>query len=574
VFSKKTKVDAQTAEPLDPLRASAFQWAWPSPVDFAGELLDLLAYWRRTRRWGTIFAVLPFALFFITAGTLVAIGKLADKNLKMNWYAELANKEIELADERGDDSEADEKTQADGIVKRLPEVADMLFRRVLQLNENNKLAKYYVASQMSRYGSRGSARQIMESLAPTDGSGYAKAHTWLALDLVERSQKGETVNVESLRHHLKRGTSGKDIPPILLLIYSQLLQQENKVAESQEFLKRAAEFDPKLLLNSIVSYRENGLPAQSLSTADLLISKVKGKVEANDEESILISAQAYLQSNRLDNALDILQKSFKRTPQSAKIARALSDAFRFKFRSSAKQNNGQVQVNLEFLNAAIAIDPTNLEIQEELNVLSRLGIGQNDATMDALRVQIATSGTSFVARLLLAESSFRRGDMQSAINDYEVILAELPRMTVALNNLAMLYAQSKPPRNEEALALIDRAVAVSPGEAEFHDSRGDILEALKRSEDAIASYSLALSTAPLRVQTREKLIAALERSGQTELVQEQRIKLEEAKKTVEERLAKLDAIREQQSQSLTPPKPDEPTSSAQDAPSSGNPIPQ
>ena len=221
--------------------------------------------------------MLPVIFLVLTLGSFVASGKLVSNETKVMWYADRANEEIALANEAKIDAESAEQPKSEELLKRSTERIDMLFRRVLQLNKENKFAKFYVANQMTRYGNRGSARQIMESLAPTQYTGYPKAHTWLAADLIERGQKGEAINVETLKYHLKRGTAGEDVSPALLLVYSQLLQQENKTAEAQEFLKRAAQFDPKLLLTSIAVYNQNGLPLQAKATADMLVEKIKDK---------------------------------------------------------------------------------------------------------------------------------------------------------------------------------------------------------------------------------------------------------------------------------------------------------
>lgn len=533
-------------------RPRRFQSIWFSPVDLAGEFLDLFSHWRQSRRWRSLWALVPVMLFFFTLVTFVAVGKFSDRDVKANWYADRANKEIALANENQVKDENSETQKSDEGMKRLPVVIDMLFRRVLQLNQDNKLAKFYVATQMVRYGSRGSARQIMEQLATTKSTGFTKAHAWLAMDLIQRGQKGESIDIDTLKYHLKRGAVGKDIPPALLLVYSQLLQQENKTAESQEFLKRAAEYDPKLLLSAVAVYMQNGLPVQARTTADLLIDRIRGKTGDLDEGNTVLAAQAFVLTNRLDDALVGLQKGLKRFPTSTKISRALSDAYRLKFRASLVRANNQVQVNLEFLDFAVSLDPTNVLIQEELNALAQLGIGQNAESTETLRFRIATSGTSYVARLLLANAAFRRGDLAAAVNDYEVILAELPSMTLALNNLAMLYTKSEPPRWSESLQLIDRAIAITPSVSEFHDLRGSILASLNRTEESVECYLQALSTSPQSVETREKLIASFEQLGQKENVEIERAKLIEVQRQLEEQRVKKQAALEQREKSMKP----------------------
>ncbi len=556
MFGQKNPDPLNPEEELDAkIKTSWIQRFRMSPVDLAGEFLDLFSCWRQSRRWTSVLMILPVALVAIIMGSLVAVGKLSDPNAKAAWYAERAMKEIELAKAAELEKATASKESTGTASKQLPEFVDMLFRRVLQINQNNKFARFYVAAQMDRYGSRGSARQIMESLATTKTTGYTKAHTWLAMDLVERAQKGEAINLETLKYHLKRGTSGDEVPPSLLLIYSQLLQQENKTAESQEFLKRAAEFEPKLLLNAIAVYNQNSLSVQARATADMLVEKIKNKIDENDGENIVLTSQALMLTNRIDEAMEVLQKGSKRFPNSSKLARELSNAYRIKFRATAVRLSDKVNVNLDFLNAAIVIDPTNINVQEELMLLSKLGIWQNEAIIDTLRARIATTGTSYVARLLLAETAYGRGKLEDAINEYEVVLAELPRMTLALNNLAMMYTQLTPPKLDEAMSLIDRAIEAEPKVAEFHDSRGDILVLQKRKEDAIESYLLALASSPERVETREKLIAVYEDTDQKEKADFERGRLEIVKKALEEQRSRAEQAAKQREQNVQPPPP-------------------
>ena len=174
-------------------------------------------------------------------------------------------------------------------------------------------------------------------------------------------------------------------------------------------------------------------------------------------------------------------------------------------------------------------------------MLSELGIGQNDSTCEALRAQIAVNGSSFIARLILAESSLRGRDFPSAVNQYEVLLAEFPNMTLAINNLAMIYTFLDVPRNDEALSIIDRAIEISPDVAEFHDTRAEVLIASGRKSEAVASFEDALKKDPERENTRVKLIALLDELSNLEQAQQQRDQLAQVRNNVLERQEKLRA---------------------------------
>jgi tetratricopeptide (TPR) repeat protein len=304
-------------------------------------------------------------------------------------------------------------------------------------------------------------------------------------------------------------------------------------------IRRAAKFEPKLLLNSIAYYRQKGMLGQAAAAADLLVNNVKDKFDGEDaDDYLLLAAQAYANTDRIDEGLTLLQNGLKQRPQSPKLRRALSDACRIKFRSTITKTETQIQVNLDLLNLAIIFDPTNIAIQEDLAFLSTLGIGHSEETLESLRLQIALNWTSFASRMIIAESSVRRGDLASAINQYEVVLAELPNMTVVLNNLAMAYTMVKPARLEDALKLIDRGLEIAPNIAEFHDTRGTILKMMDRTVEAVESYLKALEKFPEAIKTRETLIALYDEIGSANEAQKQRELLAQIKTKIQEQREK------------------------------------
>ena len=103
--------------------------------------------------------------------------------------------------------------------------------------------------------------------------------------------------------------------------------------------------------------------------------------------------------------------------------------------------------------------------------------------------------------------------------------------------------------------MIDRAVAISPAVAEFHDSRGEILDALNRKADAVSSYLIALENAPQRIQTREKLIVLYEELSQTEQAQQQRDKLAEIQQAIDLQRERMKAAQEQLQKANESPSP-------------------
>ena len=103
--------------------------------------------------------------------------------------------------------------------------------------------------------------------------------------------------------------------------------------------------------------------------------------------------------------------------------------------------------------------------------------------------------------------------------------------------------------------MIDRAIEISPAVSEFHDSRGDILAALQRKDDSVASYLVALSCSPQRIGTREKVIAIYEELGQSEQAQMQRDLLAKEQQALEEKRSKTQAASGEKEPMIKPAEP-------------------
>lgn len=104
------------------------------------------------------------------------------------------------------------------------------------------------------------------------------------------------------------------------------------------------------------------------------------------------------------------------------------------------------------------------------------------------------------ARLLGVIEAHRGGRLTEAIAGYRQVLEAEPRQFDALRLLgaALLAAD----QGEDALAALDRALALRADLAEPWSLRGDALLRLQRPREALASYERALALAPAGVELR------------------------------------------------------------------------
>lgn len=113
-----------------------------------------------------------------------------------------------------------------------------------------------------------------------------------------------------------------------------------------------------------------------------------------------------------------------------------------------------------------------------------------------------------------AETAWRQGDARQAETLCRAALAALPHHLGGLHLMAIVELALG--QREQALARLDLALRLAPGEARLHATAAEALAALGREADGIAHWDRAVSLAPADAQLHLGQGAALHRSGQYE----------------------------------------------------------
>lgn len=94
----------------------------------------------------------------------------------------------------------------------------------------------------------------------------------------------------------------------------------------------------------------------------------------------------------------------------------------------------------------------------------------------------------------LAIKEYQLRKFQAAADLYRHILVEIPGDAAAHNNLGKILQAMKRP--DEALASYDQAIALKPDGTEAHNNRGATLQEMQRFDEALASYDRAIALKP------------------------------------------------------------------------------
>ena len=120
--------------------------------------------------------------------------------------------------------------------------------------------------------------------------------------------------------------------------------------------------------------------------------------------------------------------------------------------------------------------------------------------------------TPYIQQALdLAVQHHSAGRLSDAEGIYRQILTAYPNQPVALRLLGTLAFQLG--KNDIAVDLISKALAIDPDDAEAHNNLGITLHALGKLDEAIASYHQALAIQNDRAEVHSNLGKALRGRG-------------------------------------------------------------
>ena len=113
--------------------------------------------------------------------------------------------------------------------------------------------------------------------------------------------------------------------------------------------------------------------------------------------------------------------------------------------------------------------------------------------------------------LELATQHHEAGDLPQAEGIYQQVLQDDPNQPVALHQLGLIAYQVS--KNDIAVDLITKAVAIKPDYAEAHNNLGNALQELGRLDEAVASYQKALAIKPDFAEAYSNLGSSLKNLG-------------------------------------------------------------
>lgn len=214
-------------------------------------------------------------------------------------------------------------------------------------------------------------------------------------------------------------------------------------------------------------------------------------------EALHFLGLAYLQQNKLPQALELVSRALKAKPQAADS---------LAMRGVVLSSLGRYAEALESQDALLALRPESAETHYNRGV-SLAKLGQHEEAVASYRKSIDLKFNNPLVFHNLGNSLIDLGRPQEALDAYERRLAREPIATDTLINRGNALLGLG--RVVEALASYDQALVHEPDNVAALTERGHALRDLGRNDEALAYYDRALALDPVNLDTIESKIAVL-----------------------------------------------------------------
>lgn len=442
----------------------------------------------------------------------------------------------------GADSGVSEPTQAsaqESKARFISPFAMALFRRVLQLQAGDQRAQWIVGMIMAQRGSSTQAMERLRRIAPDDREGYHPAHAWMAEYYMRKGDSAESFPI--ILHHLTAAFKGSRVPIPVLLAGGQLLFKYGLFDQSVAALQRAAQADPQfaLPLAKCARYASNLLSTNQVNAKGLTVGQLdiiassaeqraiavfseRVKKNPKDSESRLLLAEALVNQRKLKEA-DALLIEGRQLHDTLQLRRGHSEVWRMKFVASRSVVGGKLYSEIESLENAFRIDPTNPHIAQEVALLARLG-GERPAKelLDQLQEFLAQGKATATTHAWIAEHYLVRGEYKESIPHLEQLVNRMPDSADYLNNLAYVLTKVAPNRLAEALEFSRRASKLNPFRSDFHDTLGIVLTAMGKTTEAITAFEEAIRLEPDKADFHTRAAEAYTKLGEPSMANSHR----------------------------------------------------
>lgn len=527
-----------------------FQISFFQPVKWLAAIAGMAMTWGISREWGRVLIVLSPLILVLAIMPVVWYGGRMDRLKLYNHYLDLADqqparwdtqpgkaKDSDLTPARLDASGAASATAPDSNALRQQErqqtinaYCEMLYRRAMLLLPNND-NQYVVASILLSRGATELGRSTMRRIAPDHQVGLPKAHAAMAASLLSEYRKeADQAVLELFVHHADAALNWRDTPIDTLIVLSDLYWQRNDRNRSLQVLQVAAGRDSRLytlLFERAAMTDDSRLQTRAKQLALAQLRDVLIKQPRNDQARVQMAQILSTSDDGLPIAEKLLAQGLELGPNKY-LTRGLSEVYRLAFLRKFLRSN-RTSVELDLLDIAIRIDPTNPLIAEQIEDVMGPTLLETPELESAMQRILSQGNANVATHAIMAQYYLRHHRSKEAILHLEQVYQAVPGAIRFVQQLTELYLKTD--RLDDAMKVASLTVEVLEetdmlGEkysAKLLDLLGDAFLGLGRLDEAISTYQKCLKLSEKRVETKRRLATAYRQAGNQEAADLQEI---------------------------------------------------
>ena len=534
---------------------SEFLKIFYTPVGVAGGFIDAFRGWKFSRSWVRVWFHLPSLVLLVGVYLVFCFSFFSRVDSRIQLFSVESEKQIPtktleaLCDHlcEKDFCKAIDWTSLEKVDIKMDTVTDLknryvelLSKRVLANQPTNQAAHYRLGMIYCLTGQSEAAVSEMSNLAKGQFGDCPQASAWMAKDILKSSVGGVSFSAPELVGYLEKATKWKEVDFRLISFYAKLLEKTGATDKAVSVAKQAAILRPELNLELARLYWRIGSKEEVKSAAavaeEIFLKRLNTPTEKESDR--IAVAETRMMTDRLDQAAETLVEGLLTKASGPATKRELSEMQRLIYRKSVvKTDDGKFQADVSLLEKAADTDPLNVNLSTEIAAMLRLEITPSAMLTNVLRKQMELGISSVATHIALAEGFFVKGRTKQAITNWEIVLKKDPNNLGVLNNLSLCLAKESVENVPRSLEMINRALELSPANAELLDTLGDILMIVKRYQEALGKYELAVKVDKSRIETRKKLVTVyrlLGMDGQANTMTSVINEMERAVKALEE----------------------------------------
>lgn len=402
-------------------------------------------------------------------------------------------------------------------------------RKLAQLGVDTRRRDHRTALTLEEKGDLLGAYERMKLLAPIDRPGYPGAHAWIVQRLLSNDLSEEhesaladdpTAGLRLAEQHLDHLDTLKVAGPGIAQLRSFVYARTDRLAEAAEALAphasstREAAAMRMRLLTQLRDQAET--EEQATIYLDLLRQKSRRRSDTrSDFESWALAAEILRDNKQMLAALSAWHEA---EPDEARPRDLLALYRREQSARMLRDPTTSPVSTAATLIEAVKLGSPAAWINEQAQFLAtNRARGRHVASVwDRLAKDAETPASLLEA---LGTAAAGRGDFTVARPLLEAVTQRDTDRVVAWNNYAFTLVQEPNPDPAAALAAISRALELKPGDYRFRETRGQILVALGRWDEAILDLEHALNGLPESTDVHRLLAQAYDALDKPQLAE-------------------------------------------------------